>query len=216
VKAASQSPAAAAFGLLLIVAGVVAGLAASYWHSGERPNWYAVRDVEKLPASPQGDLIVYGYQLVTDTQRYLGPDASDAALRFAGNNLACGNCHLRAGLQPFAAPFVSTYTSFPMMVDDRVITLTERINGCMTRSMNGRPLPADGGENAGVSRIHQVLGTGNPNPCPDCRNGLAAAVRTQSAARSRSWSACLCRAVRKMPWRGRTGPPAQRPAAGRI
>jgi cytochrome c len=48
-----------------------------------------------LWSSPQDDLISYGYQLITNTQRYLGP-------------------HLRAGLQPYAAPFVSTNTSFPM------------------------------------------------------------------------------------------------------
>ena len=30
-----------------------------------------------------------------------------------------------------------------MMVDDQVITLKERINGCMRRSMNGKDLPED-------------------------------------------------------------------------
>jgi len=133
-------------GFVLMLAGAAAGLAAGYLLWGGRPNWYAVRDVGKLPADRQNDLAAYGYQLIINTQRYLGPDVADAAMRFAGNNLACGNCHLRAGLQPFAAPFVSTYTTFPMMVDDRVITLSERINGCMTRSMNGRALPADGHE----------------------------------------------------------------------
>lgn len=149
-------------GLILILTGAAAGLAAGYWLWSARPNWYAARDVEKLPASPQDDLIVHGYQLITNTQRYLGPDAIDTALRFAGNNLACGNCHLRAGLQPFAAPFVSTYTSFPMMVDDRVITLSERINGCMTRSMNGRSLPADGREMRAVLAYIEFLGQGAP------------------------------------------------------
>ena len=94
---------------------------------GEQPNWYAVRDVGRLPSSQRNDLIIYGYQLIANTQRYLGPDAAEPTMRFAGNNLACGNCHLRAGLQPFAAPFVSTYTTSPMMMDDRVISLSERI-----------------------------------------------------------------------------------------
>ena len=65
-------------------------------------------------------------------------------MRFAGNDLACVNCHLNAGLRPFAAPFVSTTASFPMLVDDQVLTLTDRINGCMRRSMNGKDLPVDG------------------------------------------------------------------------
>ena len=149
-------------GFVLILAGGAAGLAAGYWLWGGRPNWYAVRDVEKLPAGRQNELIIYGYQLITNTQRYLGPDVADAAMRFAGNNLACGNCHLRAGLQPFAAPFVSTYTTFPMMVDDRVITLSERINGCMTRSMNGRTLPVDGHEMEALLAYIEFLGQGTP------------------------------------------------------
>ena len=57
------------------------------------------------------------------TASHIGKDAEDPALRYAGNDLACANCHLDAGLKPFAAPFVSTWTSYPMMVDDRVLTL---------------------------------------------------------------------------------------------
>jgi thiosulfate dehydrogenase len=93
-----------AIGFVLALPGAAAGLAAGYLVWGARPNWFAVRDVAKLPPSPQSDLVIYGYQLVTNTQRYIGPDVPDPAMRFAGNNLACSNCHLRAGLQPFAAP----------------------------------------------------------------------------------------------------------------
>jgi hypothetical protein len=95
VKRSLQSPTAAAFGLALIAVGAAAVLAAGYWRWGGGPDWYAVRDVENLWSSPHDDLIIYGYQLITNTQRDLGP-------------------HLRAGLQPYAAPFVSTDTSFPM------------------------------------------------------------------------------------------------------
>ena len=149
-------------GVVLILAGAAAGLAAGYLLWGGGPNWFAVRDVERLPANPQNDMITYGYRLIINTQRYLGPEAADPVMRFAGNNLACGDCHLRAGLQPFAAPFVSTYTSFPVMIDDRVITLSERINGCMMRSMNGRPLPEDGREMAALLAYIEFLGRGAP------------------------------------------------------
>jgi hypothetical protein len=194
-------------GLVLILAGAVAGFAAGYSLWGGQPNWYAVRDVEKLPPGGQNDLVIYGYQLVADTQRYLGPDVADAAMRFAGNNLACGNCHLRAGLQPFAAPFVSTYTTFPMMVDDRVITLSERINGCMTRSMNGRALPV---------RLYRVFGAGNPDRHSCARDGLGAGFSTRQAARRGSRSARVCCAMRKVPRRRRERPSAQRSASRRI
>jgi thiosulfate dehydrogenase len=83
-------------------------------------------------------------------------------MRFAGNDLACQSCHLNAGLQPFAAPFVSTFATFPMMVDDQVLTLTERINGCMTRSMNGKDLPAESREIEALIAYFKFVGKGTP------------------------------------------------------
>ena len=71
-------------GLVLILAGAAAGLAAGYLLWGGRPDWYAVRDVEKLPVGRGNDLVTYGYQLITNTQSYLGPDVADPAMRFAG------------------------------------------------------------------------------------------------------------------------------------
>jgi thiosulfate dehydrogenase len=148
-----------------------------------------------LPPSPEAELVKYGYQLVTDTQRYLGPDIADRRMRFAGNNLACSNCHLRAGLQRFAAPFVSTFTSFPMMVDDRVITLEQRINGCMTRSMNGRALPEDGREMTALLAYIQFLGHGAPTGIRVAGMGLqpiSPADPQPSAVRGRHVYAAQC------------------------
>ncbi len=145
-----------------LASAAAAGAAAGYARWGMQPDWYAARDLARLPPGPETDLIDYGYRLVAGTQRHIGPDVADPAMRFAGNNLACGDCHLRAGLQPFAAPFVSTYSTFPMMADDRVVTLTERLNGCMTRSMNGRPLPPDGREMKALLAYIKFLGRGAP------------------------------------------------------
>ena len=61
---------------------------------------------------------VNGQALVVDTAKHIGKNATDPQKRYAGNELACVNCHLDAGLRPFAAPFVSTTASFPMLVDD--------------------------------------------------------------------------------------------------
>jgi thiosulfate dehydrogenase len=179
---------ATVIGFVLTLAGAGCGLCA--W--GEQPNWYAVRDVGRLPNSQRNDLIIYGYQHIANTQRHFGPDAAEPTMRFAGNNLACGNCHLRAGLQPFAAPFVSTYTTSPMMMDDRVISLSERINGCMTRSMNGRALPAEGREMKALLAYIKFFGEGDPNRHADPRDGLAADLRIPTAARPRLRQTRLC------------------------
>jgi thiosulfate dehydrogenase len=143
------------------VVAVAIGLGAGYVIWGWPTNWYA-RDVTKLPASPENDVIRYGHDLVINTAEHIGKDATDAQKRYAGNDLACVNCHLNAGLRPFAAPFVSTFATFPMLVDDQVITLKHRINGCMQRSMNGKELPDDSPEMQAFIAYIKFLGQGTP------------------------------------------------------
>ncbi len=110
--------------VIALAVAAAAGLGAGYvlWNKKE-VNWYAV-DINKLGPGPENDLIRYGRDLIVNTARHIGKNATDPALRYAGNDLSCQNCHLNAGLQPFAAPFISTFATFPMMVDDQVLTLT--------------------------------------------------------------------------------------------
>ena len=49
-----------------------------------------------------------------------------------------------------------------MITNDQVLTLAERVNGCMTRSMNGKPLPEDGREMEGFIAYLRYIGTGTP------------------------------------------------------
>jgi thiosulfate dehydrogenase len=144
--------------LLALAIGVVTG----YFLWGRQPDWYAGHDPGTLPASPENDLIRYGRELVVNTAMHIGPSAADASARLAGNNLACTNCHINAGLEPFAAPFVSTFTSYPLVVDDRYLTLVARINGCMTRSMNGKALPDHSREMDAIVSYIEFVGKGAP------------------------------------------------------
>ena len=146
---------------IALVAVLAAGLGAGYVIWGWPTDWYA-RDVTKLPASPENDLIRNGHALIVDTATHIGKSASDPQKRYAGNDLACVNCHLDAGLRPFAAPFVSTFATFPMLVNDQVLTLRERINGCMRRSMNGKDLPWDSPEMVALVAYIKFLGQGTP------------------------------------------------------
>lgn len=148
--------------LVALMTGLV-GLGTGYVLWGRAPNWYQVRDVFQLPATPENELIQYGWQLVTETPRLIGKSASDPKLRYAGNDLACTQCHIKAGTQAYAAPFISTFTSFPMIVNDEVLTLTERINGCMRRSMNGQPLPENGHEMNALIAYMRYVGKDSPD-----------------------------------------------------
>jgi len=153
-------------GLILgLLLGAAAGGAAGYYagHALREPpvNWYAA-NIDTLGQGAENDLIRYGRDLIVNTPRHIGKNATNPALRYAGNDLACQNCHLNAGLQPFAAPFVSTFATFPMMVDDQVLTLTDRINGCMRRSLNGKDLPAESQEMEAIIAYFKFVGKGSP------------------------------------------------------
>ncbi|WP_052382267.1 c-type cytochrome [Paraburkholderia kururiensis] len=81
--------------------------------------------------------VARGMQLMIDTKAQLP--------RNVGNSLNCASCHLNAGTVADASPFVGLSAQFPSYAAraGKVITLAERINGCMLRSMNGKPLPLD-------------------------------------------------------------------------
>lgn len=114
---------------------------------------------------PFGTLVKYGYALFTDTANEIGPTASDATRRFAGNNLTCQNCHLKAGTQPYAMPLVGVWGQFPQYRarEGAVDTVEDRINGCMERSMNGRALALTSREMRALSAYMRWLSTGIPD-----------------------------------------------------
>jgi thiosulfate dehydrogenase len=92
---------------------------------------------ESIPSGFRGEQIRMGYEIVVHTQQY--------AKRYVGNKLNCTNCHLDAGLNPNAAPFVGLSVQYPEYSArlGRNITLAERVNECFERSLNGKALPPD-------------------------------------------------------------------------
>src|SRR5262245_9546359 len=57
------------------------------------PQIWTVPDISALPDDEHGRLVRRGRDLVSATYAHIGPEVADPAKRFAGNNLACGNCH---------------------------------------------------------------------------------------------------------------------------
>ncbi|MBN9509795.1 MAG: c-type cytochrome [Alphaproteobacteria bacterium] len=129
---------------------------------------WQVPDADRLPDDAWGREVRAGRSLVTDTPRLIGPLAPDPQRRFAGNALACQSCHLEAGTKEFGLPFIGVYGDFPQYRgrEGRVATLEDRINGCMTRSLNGRPLPADSAEMRALLAYLKFLSTGVPIGAP--------------------------------------------------
>lgn len=125
---------------------------------------HPVPDIQTLEPGPLADLVRYGRELVERTYAHIGPEVPDPAMRFTGNNLACASCHLEAGTKPYAMPFVGVAATFPQYRarEDDISTLEERVNGCMQRSMNGRPLPTDSREMKAFLAYFAFLSQGVP------------------------------------------------------
>ena len=122
-------------------------------------------DIATVGDDPFGAAVKYGYALFTDTANEIGSTVLDPRRRFAGNNLACKNCHLKGGTQPYAIPLTGAWGQFPQYRarEGAVVTLETRINGCMERTMNGRALPFASREMTALSSYVRWLSTGIPD-----------------------------------------------------
>lgn len=93
----------------------------------------------EIPPGEEGETIRYGRDLIANTAVYLGPKGIVAQLT---NGMACQNCHTYAGTQNFGIPFSSAGANFPQFLErsGSLQSLESRVNDCMQRSLNGKPL----------------------------------------------------------------------------
>ena len=146
IKEHSRLIAAALLTAMLIVAG---GL----WMAERN----AASDHGAIPAAATAD---YGRHLLRDTAKYLGPNHEDPAMRYSGTHLACASCHIDIGTRPGTLSLLQTSTRYPRESgrDGGMRDLRDRINGCMQRSMNGKPLPRDSVEMIAMEQYILQLG----------------------------------------------------------
>jgi thiosulfate dehydrogenase len=81
-------------------------------------------------------------------------------MRYSGTRMACSSCHLAAGTEPGTLSLLQAAANDPRFSgrDGGVRDLLDRINGCMTRSMNGRELPRDSAEMIAMAAYIRSLG----------------------------------------------------------
>lgn len=92
-------------------------------------------DFTVLAAEADHDSILRGKQIVENTPLH--------ASQYVGSKLSCANCHLDSGTTPHAAPWVGIDVRFPQYRSrsGKVDTLSDRVNDCFERSLNGKRLP---------------------------------------------------------------------------
>lgn len=95
-----------------------------------------------------------GYDLFTNTQQLRGENVF--------NNMNCSSCHLGEGRMPFSAPIWPAAVTLPGFrgKNDHVNNLEERIAGCFTYSMNGKPPEYGSDTMVALSAYHAWLATG--------------------------------------------------------
>lgn len=104
----------------------------------EGTEWIAPAESE-IPSGREGEAIRYGRELIANTAIYLGPKGAVAPLT---NGMNCQNCHTYAGTQAFGNPFSAVASTYPRYRDrsGRVESVEFRINDCLQRSLNGKPI----------------------------------------------------------------------------
>jgi thiosulfate dehydrogenase len=103
-------------------------------------------DLTSLPKDKFGNAVRYGRELMVNTAVYIGPEGTNGT--YLGNKMNCTNCHQEAGTKPFSFNLMLSHGQYPQYRarEGKVLTLAERVNNCIERPHNGKPLPLDSKE----------------------------------------------------------------------
>lgn len=104
------------------------------------------------------DQILYGRDLIANTAVYLGPKGKIARLT---NGMNCQNCHLDAGTKPFGNNYSAVWSTYPKFRErsGAIESIEKRVNDCMERSLNGKPLADDSKEMKAIKAYIEWLGS---------------------------------------------------------
>ncbi|UDK98680.1 c-type cytochrome [Lysinibacillus sphaericus] len=117
---------------------------------------YAPPSIEEVPDGPMKEAILYGYELVSNTHV--------AADEYVGNQLSCTSCHAGAGYDEQASSLVGVTANYPQYIarSGGIVTIEERINGCMVRSMNGKKFEMNSDELEAMVAYFAYISQGVP------------------------------------------------------
>ncbi len=120
-----------------------------FWSS---PDLNSIQDVA-LRAQ-----IDYGKELIAHTSRYLGPKG---LVMQATNGMNCQNCHLEAGTKIFGNNYSAVASTYPKFRprSGAIEDIHKRVNDCLERSLNGKPLDTLSREMKAIKAYITFLGT---------------------------------------------------------
>ena len=94
-------------------------------------NHYQIKESDSLAR--------YGYNLISNTAYYLGPQGKVSQTT---NGMNCQNCHLDGGIVPWGNNFGAVAATYPKFRDrsNSIESIEKRVNDCLERSLNGKAL----------------------------------------------------------------------------
>ena len=115
-------------------------------YKNEKKEDFLKVDLSTIPKGKFGDEVRYGRELMLHTAYLIGPDGIKG--KYLGNKMNCTNCHQDAGTKAFSFNLMRSHEQYPQYRprEGKVLTLAERINNCVERPHNGKPLPLDSRE----------------------------------------------------------------------
>jgi thiosulfate dehydrogenase len=123
---------------------------------------FVAPDTSTIPHDQFGDMVRYGRELIWNTAYYIGP--SGIVGQYTANKMSCSNCHADAGTRPFAFNFFSSHARYPQYRgrENLVLDMEQRINNCVERPGNGKPLPLGSKEVVAMECYMKWLATNVP------------------------------------------------------
>lgn len=123
--------------------------------------WRGWNKTQIKTGTDSGDLVMYGYNLISNTAFFLGPKGTVAHIT---NGMNCQNCHLDGGTLPYGNNFGKVYATYPLFRarSNSMQSIYDRINDCLQRSLNGQSLDSTTREMRAMYAYIRWLGEGIP------------------------------------------------------
>ncbi len=139
--------------------------------SAEPDSLWQPPNVANLPKNAQGELILYGRELIAHTANYLGPKGS---VRQNTNGMNCQNCHLDAGTKILGNNYAAVFSTYPKYRtrSGSVESVVKRISDCFERSLNGVAPDSNSREMRAMVAYMQWLGQDVPKGITPKGTGL--------------------------------------------
>jgi thiosulfate dehydrogenase len=136
-------------------------LTTTYLFENTNISYWKAPDSDTISNETKKQLVAYGKELIAHTAKYLGPKGSVMQL---SNGMNCQNCHLDAGTKIYGNNYGSVASLYPKFRarSGKVEDIYKRVNDCIERSLNGKPLVNSSKEMQAIKAYIEFIGSNVP------------------------------------------------------